>query len=327
MRAVICERYGPPEVLENRVVPRPRPGADEVLIRIHATSVTQADARMRGFRVPPSTWIPARLMLGVFRPRRQVLGSELAGVVQQVGDAVQRFAVADRVYASTAIGHGGGTHAEYICMPEDHLVEHMPTNLTFEQAAVIPFGGRAALHFLRLAGVGAGQRVLINGASGCLGTYAVQLARHFGAHVTGVCSAKNAELVRSLGAEEVIDYTQEDFTARTEQYDIVFDTVGLAPPRGCIRALVPGGAYINAVSSLDVALRTWWWSLGTGKRTLGGVTGDNPEYLAELKALAEAGAVQPVISQRFTLEQIHEAHRVVDSGHKVGNVVVVVVTE
>jgi len=324
MRAVICERYGPPEVLEVRVVPRPRPASDEVLIRIRATSVTQADARMRGFRVPPSTWVPARLVLGIFKPRRQVLGSELAGVVEQIGADVQRFAVGDRVYASTAIGHGGGTHAEYICMPEHHLVEHMPTHLDFEQAAVIPFGGRAALHFLRAAGVGPGQRVLIHGASGSLGTYAVQLARHVGARVTGVCSGANAELVRSLGAEDVIDYTQEDFTERVGQFDVVFDTVGLASPRGCLRALAPGGAYVNAVSSLGVALQTWWWSLGTGKRTLGGVTGEDPEYLVELKELAEAGAIQPVISRRFQLEEIGEAHRVVDSGHKVGNVVVVV---
>jgi NADPH:quinone reductase-like Zn-dependent oxidoreductase len=263
-------------------------------------------------------------VLGVFKPRRQVLGSELAGVVEQVGEAVQRFAVGDRVYASTAIGHGGGAHAEYISMPEHHLVEHMPVNLDFEQAAVIPFGGRAALHFLREAGVGPGQRVLINGASGCLGTYAVQLARHFGAQVTGVCSGKNADLVGSLGAEEVIDYTQEDFSERVGQFDIVFDAVGLATPRGCLRALAPGGAYANSVSSLDVSLRTWWWARGTGKRTLGGVTGDNPEYLSELKALAEAGAVKPVISRRFTLDEIRDAHRLVDSGHKVGNVVVVV---
>ena len=310
MKAVICRRYGPPEVLELTERPKPRPGPGEVLVRIRATTVHVGDTRIRAFRVPPAAWLPARLFLGLLGPRKQVLGMELAGVVEEIGPTVERFAVGDEVVGDA--GFGFGAYAEYICLPEqgragkDGMVALKPPNLTFEQAAPLACGAITALGVLRKADIQPGQRVLVYGASGSVGTYAVQLARHhFGAEVTAVCSGANLELVRSLGAIEAIDYTRDDFADRGPTWDVVFDAVDKAPKRRAKSALAPGGVYLNVDSSSD--------GLKLGH-----------EDLELLCRLAEQGAIRTVIDRTLALEEIVEGHRYVDQGHKRGNVAVTV---
>jgi len=301
MKAVWCTQYGPPDVLQLKEVGKPAPRDNEVLVRVYATSVTAGDVRMRSFAVPRGEWLFARLYLGIRRPRRPVLGMELAGEVESVGQNVTRFRPGDRVFASTfAAGFGG--YAEYKCLPADGVVAIKPANLTFEQAAAVPVGGPTALRFLRKGSVQRGQKVLIYGASGSVGTYAIQLARHFGAFVDGVCSGANVELVRSLGAGMVYDYTGEDFSARGVRYDLVFDAVGKAPEAACRRALAPHGTYVTVLGSVK----------------------ETSADLVVLKELIEAGELQPVIDRCYPLERIVEAHRYVEGGHKRGNVAILV---
>jgi NADPH:quinone reductase-like Zn-dependent oxidoreductase len=320
MRAIVCTKYGPPDVLQIKEIEKPVPKNNEVLVRVKATTVTQADTRVRGFRVPLSFWVPARFAIGVTKPKRPVLGTELAGVVEGIGKDVRKFKEGDQVFALT--GHDLGCYAEFRCVPEDGVMVQKPVKLSFEEAAAIPMGGLTALHFLRKGNVERGQRVLIYGASGSIGTYAVQLAKHLGAVVTGVCSTANLDLVHSLGADKVFDYTKEDFSSEGGIYDVVFDTVGKSSLHASMRSLKKGGCYLQALAPPGVNIRMHWAAMTTGNRMVGGVMTEGVEGLVFLKELAEAGKIKPVIDRIYPLEQIVEAHRYVDQGHKRGNVVI-----
>ncbi len=295
---------------------------NEVLVRIKATTVVQADIRMRAFRVPLSFWVPARFAIGITKPKRPILGTEFAGVVEGIGKDVQRFKVGDDVFGLT--GHDGGCYAEYRCVPQDGPVALKPNDLSFEEAAALPMGGLTAWHFLRKGSVGRGQKVLVYGASGSIGTYAVQLAKHLGAEVTGVTSTANLDLVRSLGADNVIDYTKEDFSQAGAVYDVVFDTVGKSSISASMRSLRKGGCYLQTVATPGTSLRMRWAAFTTGNRLIGGVMAGTGDDLAFLGKLAGTGKIKPYIDRSFAMEQIVEAHRYVELGHKKGNVTITV---
>ena len=307
MKAVVYEKYGPPDVLEFTEIEKPTPKDHEVLVKIHATTVTIGDTIMRSFNLPPiSGWqkFMARLILGWRSPKRPILGMELAGEVESVGRKVTRFKPGAPVFASTfAVSFGG--HAEYKCLPEIGVIAIKPSNLTYEQAAAVPGAGMTALQCLKKGKIQRGQKILIYGASGAVGTYAVQLAsRHFEADVTGVCSGANLELVKSLGASQVIDYTRDNFAQSDETYDVVFDAVGKLAPALAKKILKPRGVYLNVLTDSD--------------------GGDRLENLLALKKMIEAGKLEPVIDRVYPLEHIVEAHRYVEQGHKKGNVVITV---
>lgn len=322
MKAVICTKYGSPEVLKLMDVKKPVPKDDEILIKVHATTVTSGDVRIRGFIVPASFWIPARLALGLRSPKINILGAELSGVVEAVGSDVTKFNVGDEVFAYP--GHHGGGDAEYTTMKEDSAVAIKPKNLTFEEAAAVAFGGNTALHFLKQANIKEGDRILIYGASGSVGTYAVQLAKYFKAEVTGVCSTANTELVRNLGADHVIDYIKEDFTKNGEDYDVIFDAVGKIPVADTVKSLKKGGTYLQVVSTPSVSLKMYWISMRTGQKLIGGTAVPDTKNLEFLRELVENGNIRPQIDRIYSLDEIVEAHRYVEDGHKKGNVVVVV---
>ena len=320
MKAVVYRRYGSPDVLELVDVPKPAPKDDEILIRVLATTVSVADWRARSLSVPPGFGPFARLVFGVFRPRQPILGTELAGEVAAVGKSVRNFKVGDQVFAFPGIGMGA--HAEYKSMPENGAVALKPANLSYEEAAAISFGGTTALHFLRKAKIQRGEKVLVNGASGAVGTAAVQLAKHFGAEVTGVSSTRNLELLKSIGADKVIDYTREDFTRNGETYDVIMDTVGTADLSRTRHSLKEGGRLLLVFGTFGDLLQSGWVSMTSGRKIIAGTSGGSAEDLRFLAALAESGAYKPVIDRRYPLEQIVEAHRYVDAGHKRGNVVI-----
>ncbi len=303
MRAAVCTRYGPPEVLLVEEIPTPVPRKNEVRIRISATAVTSSDCYLRGLKLSPAYRMMARLAVGWNAPRQPVLGMVLSGEVDSVGPDAKSFQVGERVFGFNR--HLFGTYAQYVCWPEDGLLATRPANLTDEEAAAIPYGGLLALAFLRKADARAGQDILVFGASGAVGTSAVQLARHLGAEVTGVCSTANVELVTSLGATRVVDYTVEDFTDRAERYDLIFDAVGkrksAAALRRCRNALAPGGACV---------------SVDDGTPNL------RHEDLVLLGELAERGEIRPVIDRTYALDDIVDAHSYVDMGHKRGNVII-----
>jgi NADPH:quinone reductase-like Zn-dependent oxidoreductase len=320
MKAIVCTGYGSPEVMQLKDVEKPTPKADEVLIRVYATTVTSADSRIR--RADP---FPIRLFYGFRKPKQNtILGAELAGVIEAVGKNVTQFKAGDEVFAGS--GMSMGANAEYICLSEAAAVVLKPSNMTYEEAAAIPFGATTSLFFLRDQGkIQSGQTVLIYGASGALGTAAVQLAKAFGAEVTAVCSTANLDWVNALGADETIDYTKEDFTQRGKTYDIVYDTVGKSPFSGCLKSLKPTGIYLRAVHFDPVSLlRGLWVSMTSGKQVIGGTAIERKEELIFLKELIETGKLKSVIDRSYPLEQTAEAHRHVDLGHKKGSVVLTV---
>jgi NADPH:quinone reductase-like Zn-dependent oxidoreductase len=302
MKAVICTKYGAPEVLQLKEVEKPVPRDNEVLIKIHATTITAGDIRIRSFHVPASQRLLTRIFLGFRKPRKPILGIELAGEIEAIGKAVTRFKNGDPIFASTLTKFGA--YAEYICLPESGIIAIKLTNATFEEAAAIPIGGITALYFLRRADIKEGKRVLIYGASGSVGSYAVQLARYFGAKVTAVCSTSNMEWVKALGADKVIDYRKEDVMKRGELYDIIFDAVGKNSKVYFKNALPSTGVYVSVEGQ--------------------GVARQRVEDLIFLKGLFEAGNIKPVIDRKYTLEHIVEAHRYVEEGHKKGNVIITV---
>jgi NADPH:quinone reductase-like Zn-dependent oxidoreductase len=325
MRAAVCTAYGPPEVVQLTDVAKPVPKDDEVLVRIRATTVSAADCELRRFEFPGWVWVAMRLWSGIRRPRHRVLGQELAGDVEAVGTNVGALRAGDRVFAATGIGLGA--HAEYLCLrehPQTGAITTMPANLSYEEAAAVPYGGGEALQFLRKGGVRSGQRVLVNGAGGSFGTFAVQLAKILGAHVTAVDSAPKLEMLRAIGADRVVDYSQEDVSAGPETYDVIFDVVRNTPSGRLVRLLNQSGCFLMANPGFLQLLRARWASRGTKKRVVMGASSGTSEDLAYLRGLLEAGTLRPVVDRTFPLEQIVEAHRYAESGQKLGNVVVVV---
>lgn len=320
MKAIVCEQYGPPEVLRMRDLPAPVPRPGEVLIRVRATTVSSGDRRIRAFDIPPGMGLMVRVVLGVRGPRKQVLGTELSGDVVAVGNKVTRYSEGDRVFAFP--GGKMGAYAEYRCMPETGAIAPIPEGLSYEAAAALSFGGCTALDFFRKADLHAGESVLIIGASGSVGTAAVQVARHTGARVTGVCSTRNVELVRSLGADAVIDYTREQPGADGSRYDVIMDTVGAARAGFLLELLNPGGRLLLVAAGLRDMLLTPGSARRQGKRVVAGPAAERPEYLEQLADLVRSGAYSAVIDRTVPLEQIADAHRYVDTGRKRGNVVI-----
>ena len=305
MKAILHTKFGPPDELQLKDVEKPAPKDNEVLIKVRATTVTSTDCNVRNFTFVPGVFqLPARLfMFGVFKPRINILGIDLAGEIEAVGKDVKRFKEGDQVFGTPGIAFGA--HAEYTCMPEDGVLTIKPANMAWEEAASVFLGAHTALFFLRDKGnIQAGQKILIYGASGAIGTYAVQLAKYFGAEVTGVCSTTNLEMVKSLGADKVIDYTQEDFTQSGAPYDLIFDAVGKISKSNCKKALTPNGTYVTVITM--------------------NLEKQEAENLNFLKELVETGKLKSVIDRRYPLEQIAEAHRYVDKGQKIGNVVITV---
>ena len=320
MKAFVYTKYGPPDVLHLKEVDKPTPKDNEVLIKTHATTVTSGDWRVRSLSLPVGFGLLGRLVFGVSRPRQPILGTELAGKIESVGKGVSKFKVDDQVFVFSDAGMG--CYAEYKCMPEDGAMALKPANLTYEEAAALSFGGTTALDFFRRGKLQSGERVLVNGASGGVGTAAVQLAKHFGADVTGVCSAANVELVRSLGASHVIDYTKEDFTQNGEAYDIIVDTVGTAPFSRSKGSIKEGGRLLMVLGGLPDMLQIPWVSMTSSKKIIAGPAVGRADDLRFLAKLAEAGEFKTVIDRRYPFEQIAEAHRYVDTGRKKGNVVI-----
>ena len=321
MKAVICTKYGPPEVLQLKIVKKPIPKDNEVLVKVHASTVTSGDCRLRSATYPPWFKLFALLIYGIRKPRKNIPGDELAGEIEAIGKDVKLFKKGDQVYGmSSEIGFGG-TNCDYKCLPYNKTVALRPTNMSYEEAAAVPFGGVSAFHFLNKAGIQSGDKVLIYGASGSVGTFAVQIAKYFGAEVTGVCSTSNLNLVKSLGADKVIDYTKEDFTKNGQTYDAIFDAVIKTTFTHCKSSLRQKGKYITVDWPLFQAL---WTSLIGSNRIIFGIAPTSSEILISLKKLIEAGKVKAVIDRRYPLEQIAEAHSYVDKGHKKGNVVITV---
>jgi NADPH:quinone reductase-like Zn-dependent oxidoreductase len=322
MRASVINKFGPPEVFRIKQLAKPVPRDNEVLIRIRATTVNSADCQLRGLKIPFWAWLPVRIWLGTRMPDL-ILGQELAGEVEAVGKAANRFQAGDQVFGTA--GFHLGAYAEYVCLPEKPAAGVLwpkPTNMTDEEAAVLSIGGPEALDFLKKAHIQAGERVLIVGAGGSIGTLAVQLAKHYGAEVTGVDSAGKLDMLRSIGADQVIDYAGEDFTKNGKTYDVIFDVVGKSSFSGSLRSLKENGRYLLGNPGLAHRFLGQWTPMKSGKRVIFRSESQSTEGFRFLKELVEAGQIKTVIDKRFPLEQMADAHRYVESGQKKGNVVI-----
>ena len=330
MKAMTITEYGSPDVLRLKEVAKPSPGDNEVLIRVHATPVSYGDLTARNFgnispgefNMPMLLWLPARIAFGFRKPRRSILGSEFAGTIEAAGKNVRNFRIGDQVFAYN--GMNMGADAEYVCMPEDGMVAIKPSNMSFEEASAVPYGGIMALSLLRKAAIKGGQKVLINGASGGIGSLAVQLAREYGAEVTGVCSTPRLEYVKSLGADKVIDYTREDFTKNGQRYDLIFDILGRSSFSRCKGSLTPNGKYLLASFKTKQIVQMLWTSIIGGRKVICAFADERPEDLILLKELVEKGKIKTVIDRCFPLEQTAEAHRYVEAGLKKGQVVITI---
>jgi NADPH:quinone reductase-like Zn-dependent oxidoreductase len=327
MKAIVWTKYGPPDVLQFQEVKKPTPKDNEVLIRIAATTVTAGDCELRSLKLPIYFSLPLRIWLGFRKPRATTIpGTELAGEIEAVGVDVKRFRKGDQVFGSA--GMSLGANAEYICLPEEPEdmeggVAIKPVNMSYEQAAAVPFGGRDALHFLRKGNIQRGEKILILGAGGSIGTFAVQLAKYFGADVTAVDSTGKLDMLSSIGADQVIDYTQEDFTEKGEIYDVIFDVVGVISFSRCDNALKQNGTYLLANPGSQM-VRGLWTRMTSGKKVITETASGTIEALIFLRELIEAGKIKSVIDRSYPLEQIVEAHRYVETGRKKGNVVITV---
>jgi len=326
MKAIVWTKYGAPDGLQLREVAKPTPKDNEVLIKVHAATASTADTELRRLKLPLLFAIPLRLYLGLRKPTRiTILGTEFAGEIVSAGKDVTRYKPGDQVFGYTGLGMG--TYAEYMCLSEKPsglagVLEKKPVNMRYEEAAAVPFGGLEALHSLRKANIQRGQKVLIVGAGGSIGTYAVQLAKHYGAEVTGVDKPGKLEMVRSIGADHVIDYTQEDFTKSGQTYDVILDTIGKSSFSGSLRSLKENGTYLNANPGLLGGVRMRWASKRSSKKVIPWTAGYTTNNLLALKELIEAGTIKAIIDRRYPLEQTAEAHRYVEQGHKKGNVVI-----
>lgn len=327
MKAIVWTQYGSPDVLQLKEVEKPAPRDNEVLIRVYATTVTAGDCEMRSLSGALWYTLPMRAYVGLKSPKRiTILGMELAGEIESVGKDVKQFKAGDQVFAATAFVDIG-TYAKYKCLPansEDGVLAIKPANMTCEEAAAVPVGGLEALHFLRKGNIQSGQKVLINGAGGTIGTFAVQLAKYFGAEVTGVDSTGKLDTLRAIGADKVIDYTQADFTKSGETYDVIFDVVGKGSFSGSVRSLKQNGRYLLANPRLSQMVRGLWTSMTSSKKVLFGAAGGKTEDLIFLRELIEAGKLKSIIDRCYPLEQTAEAHRYVETGHKQGSVIITV---
>jgi NADPH:quinone reductase-like Zn-dependent oxidoreductase len=327
MKAVVWTKYGPPEVLELTNVEKPVPKDNEVLIRIYATTVTAGDCEMRGLKFPLLMNIVMRLWIGLIKPKKDTIpGTELAGEIETVGKEVKKFQPGDKVFGS--VGAGFGTNAEYVCLLEEPGemeggVTVMPSNMTYEQAATVPFGGRDALHFLSKGNIQNGHKILINGAGGSIGTFAVQLAKHYGAEVTAVDSGPKLEMLRSIGADYVVDYMQEDFTEKGEVYDVIFDVVGTISFARCKRVIRSNGIYLLANPTKQI-LQGLWTRVTSSNKVVMETANGTIDDLVTLRKLIEVGRIKTVIDKSYPLEDIVKAHRYVETGQKIGNVVITI---
>jgi NADPH:quinone reductase-like Zn-dependent oxidoreductase len=315
MKAAVCTKYGTPDVLRLSEVAKPSPKNNEILVKIHATAVNSADCRLR--KADP---FAVRFFFGLFKPKKPILGGVLSGEVEAVGKDVRAFKVGDEVFGS-AFPHFGA-YAEYVCLPDTAVLAKKPTNMSHQEAAALPFGGLTAVHFLQKADVQPGQKVLIYGASGAVGSAAVQIAKSFGAEVTGVCSTANVGMVRSLGADRVVDYTATDFAKNGELYDVIYETVNKAPTASCLSALKSGGTLILGAAMPNEMLQGAWAAATTDKKVISGIAAETREAALFLQKLAENGQIKAAVDKAYALEDIAEAHRHVDGGHKKGNVVI-----
>lgn len=326
MKAIVWTAYGQPEVLQLEEVEKPTPKANEVLIRIHATTVTAGDCEARNLKFPILFRLLMQMYVGLRKPKRiTILGQELAGEIEAIGKDVKRFKAGDQVFGTTGLGFGA--YAEYICLPEKSamgVLATKPANMTYAEAAAVPTGGLEALHFIRKGNIQRGEKVLIIGAGGSIGSFAVQLAKYFGAEVTGVDSSSKLNMLRTIGADHVIDYTQEDITQRAETYDVIFDVMGKSSFSGSVRLLKQNGRYLLGNAGLSQMVRGRWTSIRSSKKVLIGAANQKNEDLLFLKALIETGKIKSVIDRRYPLEQIAEGHRYVDTGQKKGNVVITI---
>ncbi len=320
MKAIIWTKYGSPDVLKLREIEKPIPKDNEILVKVHTATATTGDCELRSLKLPFYYTFLFRMYAGFRKPKRHlILGQDVAGSIEAIGENVKLFKEGDQIFGNTGFN---GAYAEYICLPEDAILAIKPANVSFEEAATVPLGGLNALYFLRKVNIQSGQKVLINGASGSIGTFAVQLAKYFGANVTGIASTGKLDMVQSIGADHVIDYTSEDFTKSGEKYDVIFDVVRKSSFSGCIRSLKKKGIYLQTNHGLLRGVRGRWNSIVRQKKVISGIITESTEDLIYLIELIEAREIKPVIDKSFPLEQTAEAHRYVEAGKKKGNVVI-----